>query len=257
MASESAPPRILVVDDDPKVRLLLRRCFEPEGYLVEEAGTGGEMNALLGQLSFDLITLDLNLGAEDGLTLARDVRTVSDVPIVMVTGKGDVIDKVVGLELGADDYIAKPFHVREVLARIRSVLRRSDRRPSDPADHGGLVADQGPKPQDGGRCFRFDRWIVDFDRLNLTDADGNPCTLTSGEFSLLEVFVSNPGRVLTRDSLMDNLKGEDWSANDRAIDNQIARLRKKIETDPTDPRLIKTMRGAGYIFAGEVTASQK
>ena len=243
MNAQTTVPRILVVDDDPKIRLLLRRCFEPEGYEVVEAADGDELRAALGRSEFDLITLDLNLGRDDGLSLTRDIRTMSDVPIIMVTGKGDLIDKVVGLELGADDYIAKPFHVREVLARVRSVLRRSEK--NDRSETGQNQA--GRK-----RRFRFGGWSVDFDRLELRDGDDMPHSLTSGEFSLLEVFVGHPGRVLSRNALMDNLKGEAWAANDRSIDNQIARLRKKIERDPANPEIIKTVRGAGYTFAVSV-----
>ncbi|MEM8812148.1 MAG: response regulator transcription factor [Pseudomonadota bacterium] len=243
MNTESRKYRILVVDDDDKIRRLLRRCFEPEGYEVIEAADGAETRSALGSGSLDLITLDLNLGSEDGLSLARDIRALSDVPIIMVTGKGDLIDKVVGLEVGADDYIAKPFHVREVLARVRSVLRRSEPAGRTPA---------AAQTQGDGRRYRFNGWRVDFDRMELTDGDGGRCNLTSGEFGLLEVFVTNAGRVLTRDTLMDSLKGIEWAANDRSIDNQIARLRKKIESDPGSPNLIKTVRGAGYSFAAAV-----
>lgn len=235
--------RILVVDDDEKVRLLLRRCFEPEGYEVREAADGDAMRAAMQETDFDLITLDLNLGREDGLSLAREIRSISDVAIIMVTGKGDLIDKVVGLEVGADDYIAKPFHVREVLARVRSVLRRSESKPS-PAKP--AIAAQN------NRRFKFDRWSVDFERMELCDDARNKQVLTSGEFALLEVFVTSPGRILSRDLLMDNLKGEEWAANDRSVDNQIARLRKKIERDSANPEIIKTVRGAGYSFTVSV-----
>ncbi|PIW26827.1 MAG: DNA-binding response regulator [Rhodospirillales bacterium CG15_BIG_FIL_POST_REV_8_21_14_020_66_15] len=232
---------ILIVDDDPQVRKLLRRCFEPEGFRVSEAATGEEV---LGKSLDDvaLVTLDLNLNGEDGLDVAREIRARSDVPIVMVTGKGDTIDRVVGLELGADDYIAKPFHVREVLARVKSVIRRTAalRTETKPAESGGQAR------------FAFDRWIVDFDRMELRRDSGELCDLTSGEMRLLEVFVTRPNRVLSRDQLMDLLKGHDWAPSDRSIDNQIARLRKKIEADPNNPDLIKTVRGAGYKFTGTV-----
>ncbi|MEM1050330.1 MAG: response regulator [Pseudomonadota bacterium] len=245
MTVEPRKTRILVVDDDAKVRTLLRRCFEPEGYLVSEAATGAEAHAELAAENYDLITLDLNLGAEDGLTLAREIRADSDVPIIMVTGKGDLIDTVVGLEVGADDYISKPFHVREVLARVRSVLRRAESK--------AALRENREQPADpGSQTYCFDRWQVDFQRLDMRDSDNVKNTLTTGEFSLLEVFVNNPGRVMTRNVLMDNLRGQDWAANDRSIDNQIARLRKKIERDPAQPELIKTVRGAGYTFTAKV-----
>ncbi len=233
---------ILIVDDDPKIRLLLRRCFEPEGYLVSEAESREEVISQLAEQDFSLITLDLNLGRDDGLTVARDVRERCDVPIIMVTGKGDMVDRVVGLELGADDYIAKPFHVREVLARVRSVLRRSH------ATSQTLKATE----QKAAERYSFDGWVADFTRLELQNPDGNPCDLTTSELQLLEVFVQRPNRVLTRDQLMDLLKGQHWNANDRSIDNQIARLRKKIEADPKNPRYLKTVRGLGYNFTAEV-----
>lgn len=242
MNSSEDAVHILVVDDDPKIRRLLRRCFEPEGYEVSEAENRDQVLKHLTTYDFNLITLDLNLGRDDGLSLAREIRSRFDVPIIMVTGKGDMIDRVVGLELGADDYIAKPFHIREVLARVRSVLRRSQSRPDD----GDRTADDGP-----GRCA-FDGWIADFSKLELRDPDGKPCDLTTSELKLLEVFVQRPNRVLSRDQLMDLLKGHDWNVNDRSIDNQIVRLRKKIEADSKKPKYLKTVRGLGYNFTAEV-----
>ncbi len=233
---------ILVVDDDPKVRLLLKRCFEAEGYRVTETDGGEHTLASLRTEKVDLITLDLGLGNEDGLMVARQIRAESDVPIIMVTGKGDMVDRVVGLELGADDYISKPFHVREVLARVRSVIRRARSAPQ---------ADAAPAPASAGR-FTFDRWTADFSTFELHTRDGRSCELTSGEFKLLEVFVRHPKQVMSRDQLMDHLKGYDWTPNDRSIDNQIVRLRKKIEADPHKPKLIKTVRGMGYSFTADV-----
>ena len=234
--------RILVVDDDPKIRRLLRRCFEPEGYSVSEAENREGVISQLSEHDFDLITLDLNLGSDDGLTVARDIRNRSDVPIIMVTGKGDMIDRVVGLEVGADDYIAKPFHLREVLARVRSVLRRSQTT---------MQAQKLSEDQIAER-YKFDGWVADFTRLELRAPDGVPCDLTTSELQLLEVFVRRPNRVLTRDQLMDLLKGQHWNANDRSIDNQIARLRKKIEADPKNPKYLKTVRGLGYNFTADI-----
>lgn len=233
---------ILIVDDDPKIRLLLRRCFEPEGYRVSEAENREEVIGQLAEQDFSLITLDLNLGRDDGLAVARDIRERSDVPIIMVTGKGDMVDRVVGLEIGADDYIAKPFHVREVLARVRSVLRRSQ----------ATSQVQKAAEQTAAGRYGFDGWVADFTRLELQKPDGGPCDLTTSELQLLEVFVKRPNRVLTRDQLMDLLKGQDWNANDRSIDNQIARLRKKIEADPKNPKYLKTVRGLGYNFTAGV-----
>ena len=244
----SVTKHILVVDDDPKVRLLLRRCFEQDGYRVSEATNETETMSQLSAGDIDLITLDLSLGAEDGLDVARQIRANSSIPIVMVTGKGDTIDRVVGLELGADDYISKPFHVREVLARIRSVLRRTG---SDRDDNAG------GRDQDSGDSYAFGDWGVDFSRLELQSSTGEPCNLTASEFKLLEALIKNAKRVLTRDQLMDHMKGHDWSPLDRSIDNQIARLRRKIETDPKTPRFIKTVRGAGYSFAADVNIKKR
>ena len=239
---DASATHILVVDDDAQVRRLLRRCFEEEGYRVSEAADG---DAVRRQPLDDvgLITLDLNLKGEDGLQVAREVRARSDVPIVMVTGKGDTIDRVVGLELGADDYIAKPFHLREVLARVKTVLRRSGPREAPaPATNGN----------GNGTRYRFDAWTADFSRMEIAHDDGAPRTLTTGEMRLLEVFVTHANRVLSRDQLMDLLKGHDSAPFDRSIDNQIARLRKKIEVDPKKPGLIRTVHGAGYKFTAEV-----
>lgn len=237
---------IVIVDDDPKVRQLLRRCFEPEGYRVSEAEDGNGLVRILDAGPVDLVTLDLTLASESGLDVARAIRQRSTVPIVMITGKGDTIDRIVGLELGADDYIVKPFHVREVLARVRSVLRRAEAR--EPA--GGPVRPDAPSGP--AERFAFGPWVLDMAARELRGPDGAPCDLTTAEFDLLSVFVRRPHRVLTRDTLMSALKGEDWAAFDRSIDSQVARLRKKIEPDAGAPRLIKTIRGAGYSLTADV-----
>lgn len=239
---------ILVVDDDAQVRRMLRRLLEGEGYAVLEASGSGEAVGALGTGSVDLVTLDLNLGGDDGLSVARQIRASSDIPIIMITGKGDMVDRIVGLELGADDYIAKPFHLREVLARIRSVLRRA----AGNATTGTATVPAPPatpaNPSVERRTFSFGGWVLDVDARELFGPDGNPCHLTTGEFELLQVFVRHPNHVLTRDQIMDKVKGYDWTPTDRSIDNQVVRLRKKIEADPRNPRLLKTVRGAGYCF---------
>ncbi len=188
----------------------------------------------------DLITLDLTLGNESGLEIARKLRAGSEIPIIMVTGKGDLIDRVVGLELGADDYIAKPFHLREMLARVRTVLRRT-------GTHAG-----GPPTENELKC-RFDEWELNLTKRELREPGGALCHLTTAEFDLLAVLIKRPGHVLSRDAIMDLLKGHDWAANDRAIDSQISRLRKKLGGDSES--LIKTVRGVGYSFTAKVAKS--
>ncbi|MEX3007227.1 response regulator [Hoeflea sp. TYP-13] len=241
---------ILVVDDEPKVRLLLRRCLESEGYSVLEAENTAAVYDYLDQNAVDLITLDLNLGAENGLEIAADLRAKSDIPIIIVTGKGDVIDRVVGLEMGADDYISKPFHVREVLARVRSVMRRSSER----ADASSEISRQA-SVRDGETVYHIDGWMVCPSRLELKDSGGAAHSLTANDFKLLSVFLESPKRVLSRDQIMDQMNGHDWTPYDRTIDNQVARLRKKIEPDPNNPKIIKTVRGVGYMLAVDVTVS--
>lgn len=237
---------VLVVEDDPKIRALLRNVLEDDGFAVREAQTEAEVMQAIDEGPLHLITLDVQLGPENGVEIARAIRLKSPVPIIMVTGKDDVIDRVVGLEVGADDYITKPFHVREVLARVRSVLRRA----------GSVSA--VPEPTQGGAStrFSFDGMTAIPDELSLLDRADQDCGLTSGDFKLLMVFLERPKRVLSRDQLMDLTGGVEWSPLDRAIDNQVARLRKKIERDPSTPQLIKTVRGVGYTFACDVQKLQ-
>ena len=238
-------PTILIVDDDPAIRTLLRNCFESEGFQIHEATNAAETLDTVARTNVDLITLDLHLGGDDGFDIARDVRRKSPVPIVMVTSKGDVIDRVVGLELGADDYITKPFHVREVLARVRSVLRRTVSGLSKSAESSGAASDTFGITSN---AIRFDELVAVQDRFELWDRDGNACELTSGDFKLLNVFLQNSKRILSRERLMDLVNGLEWAPLDRTIDNQVARLRKKIERDPSAPKLIKTVRGVGYVL---------
>ena len=239
----SEPLNILVVDDDQRIRTMLRRYLVEEGFRVSEAADGRAMRTALDDALTDLVLLDLMMPGEDGLSLAREVRQRSDVPIIMLTGKGDLIDRVAGLEAGADDYIAKPFHLREVLARIRTVLRR------------GRATTQASLTGSGevGETLIFQAWRFDLVRRELSRPTGEIVPLTTGEFELLRVFAAHPHQVLSRDQLMNLVKGQEWAAYDRAIDAQVARLRKKIESDPASPALIKTVRGAGYVFATTVT----
>jgi len=244
---------ILVVDDDPKIRTLLRNVLESDGFAVTEAETAAQVLQAIETTAVSLITLDLSLGADSGIDLARQIRRTTQVPIIMVTGKDDVIDRVVGLEVGADDYITKPFHVREVIARIRSVLRRSEALP----EAGSIsVATQLQSHCPDSVHFAFDEMIAIPDQMKLLDRNNAECGLTSGDFKLLAVFLNRPKRVLSRDQLMDLTGGTEWSPLDRTIDNQIARLRRKIERDTSDPKLIKTVRGVGYSFACDVQIVQ-
>lgn len=233
---------ILIVDDEPEVRALLRTGLENDGFSVLEAADGRQAVDLVERMPIDLITLDLKLGGEDGLKVARELRAARNVPIIMITGKGDAIDRVVGLELGADDYIPKPFLMREVVARVRAVLRRytSAAGPST-----------APAPSEGQR-YGFDGWVVELMRREVRDPRGELRDLTTAEFNLLVLFVQKPGRVLSRDEIMDLLKGHDWNPMDRSIDALVARLRKKLEPESERPTLVKTVRGIGYVFAGAV-----
>lgn len=237
---------ILVVDDDPKIRLLLRRCLESDGYKVVEAANSLEVEKQLQERIIDLVTLDLQLGSDNGLNIAAKLRANSKIPIIMVTGKSDVIDKIVGLEMGADDYISKPFHIREVLARVHSVLRRSE---ADQAN----AQKPGLGQSSSSQILAFNGWQTDIAGFELKDPSGNISDLTTADFKLLMVFLKSPKHVLSRDFIMDQLNGYDWTPNDRTIDNQVARLRKRIEEDPANPKIIKTIRGVGYMFSSDVS----
>jgi two-component system, OmpR family, response regulator len=237
----TGPVHVLIVDDEPRIRTMLRRYLSDEGFAVSDAADGAQLRQALERQPPDIVLLDLVMPGEDGLTLARYIRQRSDIPIIMLTGKGDLIDRVVGLEAGADDYITKPFELREVLARIRTVLRRAGR----PA---GAPAQAGPASE----ILTFEGWRLDLTRRELQRPTGEIVPLTAGEFELLRVFAQHPNRVLSRDQLIDLVKGRDWAAYDRAVDTQVGRLRKKIEVDPSNPALIKTVRGGGYVFAASV-----
>lgn len=243
--TESA--QILIVDDDPRVRKLLVSYFEEQGFGTTQAEDGPTLRACLEQGNIDLIMLDIGLPGEDGLTLAREVRGKSAVPIIIITGKGDVVDRVVGLELGADDYITKPFHLREVLARVRSVLRRS---PPTAEDQDAFAPVRATN--ETGKTLTFAGWRLDLTTRDLRSPDGEPVALTTAEFDLLTAFAASSNRPLSRDTLMDRTRGRDWTPFDRSIDTQVARLRKKVEPDPNNPQLIKTVRGLGYLFTPKV-----
>jgi DNA-binding response OmpR family regulator len=234
----SDPDSILVVDDDPRILRLVSHYLRREGYSVHTATSAREAREQLSRLPPDLIILDIGLPGEDGFTFARDIRSQTNIPIIMLTGRSETVDKVVGLELGADDYITKPFEERELLARIRSLLRRYQASPPASSKTGGIA--------------RFADWRLDLTRHELFTATGENVYLTSHEFRLLQAFVLRPNRVLSRDQLMDQIAGRDWNPLDRSIDVLIAKLRKKIEPNPAQPTLIKAIRGEGYKLTTEV-----
>jgi two-component system OmpR family response regulator len=236
-------PHILIVDDDREIRDLLGRFLERQGLRVSLARDAREARRLWPLGHYHLIVLDLMLPGESGLDLARWLRSQSDVPIVMLTAMGEETDRIVGLELGADDYVAKPFNPRELLARIRAVLRRA----------GGESGERGREPPP--RLIRFAGWTLEPARRRLTDPQGAEVPLTGGEYELLTVLVERPNRVLTRDMLMDLLHGRQAGPFDRAIDVAVSRLRRKLEDDGRNPSLIKTVRGGGYVLAATVERS--
>jgi two-component system phosphate regulon response regulator OmpR len=233
----------VVVDDDPKIRRMLAEYLEEQNVRVATAASGAEMWACLEKSPADVVLLDLVMPGEDGLSIATELRRRADVGIIMLTGRGDVVDRVVGLEVGADDYLTKPFHLREVLARIKSVARRTrSARPQGAPETASRT----------GETLRFNDWQIRLDRRQLIGPDGAEVPLTTGEFDLLVAFAEHPNRVLDRDMLMDLAKGRQWEAFDRAVDTQVARLRRKIEPDPKSPTLIRSVRGIGYLFAADV-----
>ena len=251
-----AAPRILVVDDDPALRELLVEYLGASGFTVDAAGDGRQMRERMATAWPDALVLDLMLPGEDGLTLARELRRRSQLPILMLSARGEEIDRVVGLEVGADDYLAKPFGPRELLARLRALLRRAQPPAAVPvaAAPGASVAAVGGSPSaaapadpaSAGR-HRFGPYTVDIGAWRLTRGD-TEVPVTSAEFALLKAFVQHPGRVLSRDTLVEWLKGYEREAFDRSIDVRVTRLRRKIEPDPARPVYIRTVRGEGYLF---------
>lgn len=253
-AIDARVQRIAVVDDDEPVRRLLRNVFEAGGFAVTEVRNEAELMAALKSYDIALITLDLSLRHEDGLAIARTVRSFSDIPIVMVTARAEDVDRIVGLELGADDYIVKPFNVREVLARVRAVLRRTRH---NTMAHQTMahqtMSHRAPRAgATGPDSVQFGTWIFDLAARELRAEAGGVTPLTTAEFKMLQAFVSHAGRVLSRDMLLDLAGGLDAVPMERSVDTIVSRLRRKIESDAGDPQFIKTVRGAGYIFTAKL-----
>ncbi|MBE7418906.1 MAG: response regulator [Ideonella sp.] len=240
--SSQLTPHVLVLDDDPSVRQLICDYLRDNELRATAAASGREFDAAMAREVVDLVVLDLRLPGEDGLQIARRLRETSTVPILMLTGRAEEADRVMGLELGADDYLTKPFSTRELLARIRALLRRARAQ--------ATVADAIARV----RAYRFGSWELNIGLRKLRSADGRAVELTNGEFSLLAAFVSAPQRVLSRDQLLDLSRLHNAEVYDRSIDVQILRLRRKIEHDPSRPQLIKTERGSGYLFDAVVEA---
>lgn len=234
-------PHILIVDDHREIRDLVSRALIKEGFRVSTAADGRAMQKVLADGRIDLILLDLMLPGEDGLSLCRTLRAHSNVPIIMLTAKGEEVDRVIGLEMGADDYLAKPFGSRELIARIKAVLRRSQEK----------MWKGGAEQQ--SKSYRFDRWRLQTDTRALLRDDGVTVPLSTGEFDLLIALVERPQRVLNRDQLLDLARGRSAAGLDRSIDTQVSRLRKKLERDPGDPQIIKTVWGGGYLFTPAVS----
>ncbi len=234
--------RIVVVDDEEDVRDTFAEYLTMRGYDVSTAESGEALRARVEEGSFDLVLLDLNLPGEDGLTLARFLREETEAAIIMVTAAAEPVDRVIGLELGADDYIGKPCDLRELAARVKSVLRRAGNPPAK-------------VPSGDNRRLAIGSFVLDLDAHELFAEDGSPVSLTAMEFDLLAAFVEHPNRVLTRDQLLDLAHHRRWDPFDRSIDIRIARLRRKIEVDPQKPQIIKTVRGAGYVFVPDGKSS--
>ena len=233
-----AQPHILVVDDDREIRDLLSRFLEKQGMRVSAARDAREARRLWPMGRYHIVVLDLMMPGESGLDFARWLRSQSNVPILMLTAMAEETDRIVGLELGADDYVQKPFNPRELLARIRAILRRTN--------------GEGPALEADARPIQFAGWILEPGRRRLLNSDGAEVPLTGGEYELLAALVERPNRILTRDMLMDLLRGRQAGPFDRAIDVAVSRLRRKLEDDGRNPNLIKTVRGGGYVLSTTV-----
>ena len=236
----SAQPHILVVDDSRDIRELLVRYLEANGFRASATDGADAARRVLKTSAVDLAVLDVMMPGEDGLSLCRSLHEDTDMPVIMLTARGDEVDRILGLEMGADDYVAKPFNPRELLARISAVLRRANAAPRKGQGHrAGLI--------------RFDRWTLDTAQRELKGPDGMIVPLSAGEFALLLAFIERPNISLSRDQLLDITRGRNAEPFDRSVDNAVSRLRRKIEEDPKSPRLIKTVWGGGYVFATTIS----
>lgn len=245
----TAAAHIAVVDDEPDIRHLLSTYLEAQGYRVTALHAGRALLELMPADPPQVVLLDLGLPGEDGFGIARQLREHWQCGLLIVTGRGDAVDKVVGLEVGADDYVTKPFDLRELLARVKAVLRRVAPAQPAPAAPAHVPAPAAPAAR---TLLSFAGWRYDRAARLLLDPQGAEVALTAGEFDLLGVFLDHPGRVLTRDFLLEHTRGREAGPFDRTIDVQVGRLRKKLEADPQDPRIIKSVRGAGYVLVPEV-----
>ena len=234
--------RLIVVDDEADLRGMIAEYLGNQGFVVQAAANGRELDAHLADDLPDLFILDVNMPGEDGFAIARRIRARSAVPILMLTAADDVADRVAGLEIGADDYLTKPFNLRELLARIRAVLRRTALRAPE------IPAEAREPPVDPGSKVRFGHMFLDLHAHRLVASDGTELELSTTEFDLLAAFARHPNRVLTREQLLDLAHSRPCEVFDRSIDIRIARIRRKVELDPANPQMIKTVRGAGYIF---------
>jgi two-component system OmpR family response regulator len=241
---------IAVLDDETEITLLLANYLQGHGFRVSQRHSGRALLDLMRQDPAAVVLLDLGLPGEDGITIARQLREQWQCGLVIVTGRGDAIDKVVGLEIGADDYVTKPFDLRELLARVRAVLRRTTAVPTT-----APAAELAPASHRPATKLRFSCWTLDIAARRLLSAQGDEVPLTTGEFDLLRVMAENAGRVLSRDFLLERTRGRDGGPFDRTIDVQIGRLRRKLGDDPNQPRIVKSVRGAGYLFVPDVVSA--
>lgn len=237
-APAASNAHILVCDDEQDVREMLGEYLERRGFKVTTAGDGQELRAVLAETPIDAIVLDINMPGEDGLSVLRNLRIDNPIPVIMLTATAEVIDRILGLEMGADDYLGKPVDLRELEARLKTVLRRQSSAPAAPQDPAASTGMRVP----------FGPCTLDLEAAALYDTDGAEVPITAMEFSLLKVFAENKGRVLNRDQLLDQAHDRDWDPFDRSIDIRISRLRRKIEPNASKPEVIRTVRGLGYIF---------